>query len=329
MTEDIRKSSFPVLEAAFAGASHDEPSTVPTGSNAGVGAVAGRVLTPVTYLPVPMQQQLLRNQEAIREKPYEEFFQRDLTVPVDWAKALQQGPMPPEQTLTPSIMDINKILDPSFRYPDAGYALLDGPTAYTQARIEMAGVTTDMFKWWFLWHPLEKERYSLWFPQAHIDNYVVDPTRLADASLSYEQRLYGNPNHIEEFIGPSSLKLVLHFTDPVELGFDAAALRRAGIKASASATIRVADTPDTTFMFMLHLARDTDRGMELFSRYWIGAHPEFKRFPGGTDAPALLRTMGMDRHSLETLAYELSVHDMTEFSHLAKILPALHRAFRN
>ena len=296
-------------------------------ASARVGAAAGRELTPVTYYPVSMQRQFFANRAAIRPKSYAGFFQPDLTVPAAWAKALQQGPLPPEQTLSPSVADINQILDPSRRFPDAGYALLEGPCAYSQSRIEMPGVTTDMFKWWFLWHPVEKERYSLWFPHAHIDNYVEDPARLADAARSYEERLYGNPNHVEEFIGPSSLKIIMHFTDPTELGLDAAALRRAQITASASATIRVADAPETTFMFMLHLARDTAGGLELFSRYWIGTHPEFARFPGGSDGPALLKKMGMDGDSLETLAYEMSVHDMTEFNQLAKILPAVYREF--
>ena len=53
-------------------------------------------------------------------------------------------------------------------------------------------------------------------------------------------------------------------------------------------TIRVADAPAITFMFMLHLARDTPAGMELLSHYWIGAHPEFVRFLGGRDTPALM-----------------------------------------
>ncbi len=294
-----------------------------------VGATEGRVLTPVTYYPITMQKQFDLNKKAVHGQPYVDFWNEDLTVPSAWAKALQRGPLSADQTLTPSVEDVNKIFDPSFAFPDAGHALLEGPCAYSQARIEMPGVTTDMFKWWFLWHPVEKERYMLWFPHAHIDNYVVDPERLTDKTLTYEQRLYGNPNHVEEFIGPSSLKIIIHFTDPVELGFRPEVLHNAGITASASGPISVADAPDTTFMFMLHLARDTERGMELFSRYWIGAHPEFKRFQGGADAPALLKTMGMDSGSLEALAYEMSVHDMTEFNQLAVMLPELYRRFRD
>ena len=294
-------------------------------SRIGSGAESG--LVPITYYPIPMQQQYLRNQAEVREGPFEGFWNSDLVVPAVNAKALQHGPMPLEQTLTPSIADFNKLLDPSVHFPDAGYAVLDGPTAYAQSRIEMAGVTVDMFKWWFTWHPMEKQRYMLWFPYAHIDNSVADPTRLADAALSYEQRLYGNPNFVEEFIGPSSLKIVIHFTDPVELGFDRQALRRSGFTASASGTIRLAEAPETTFMLMLHLARDIGRGLELVSRYWIGAHPEFTRFQGGSDAPALLGKMGMDRNAIENLAYEMSVHDMTEFNVLARILPGIHQTF--
>ena len=122
-----------------------ELATTPV-DTARVGAAVGRELTPVTYYPVSMQRQLFANQAAVRAKPYAGFFHPDLTVPAAWAKALQHGPLPPEQTLSPSVADINQILDPSRRFPDAGYALLAGPCAYSQSRIEMPGVTTDMFK---------------------------------------------------------------------------------------------------------------------------------------------------------------------------------------
>ena len=78
---------------------------------------------------------------------------------------------------------------------------------------------------------------------------------------------------------------------------------------------------------MIHLARDTGHGFELLSRYWIGAHREFSRFQGGSDAPALLQKIGMDRAAIETLACEMSVHDMTEFTTLSGILPELYEIF--
>ena len=282
---------------------------------------------PVTYVPISMQKQLAANRRAIGGKSYEPFFLPEIEVPAAAAKALRAGPMPSEQTLTPSIADLARLIDRVPDFPDNGYALLDGPTAYAQSRVVMPDVTTAQFEWWFTWHPIEKERYMLWFPQAHVDNSVVDPARLADTSLCFAERLYNNPNAIDEYIGPTSLKIVIHFAPPETLGLDEASLRRAGFTTSASGTIRVADAPDTTFMLMLHLARDTPAGMELLSRYWIGAHPEFVRFPGGRNGPALLSRMGMDAEAVERLAYEMAVHDMTEFAQLGRILPELFAAF--
>ena len=282
---------------------------------------------PVTYIPVSMQKLCAANHRAVGGKPYERFFLPEIEVPVAGAKLLRSCPMPKEQTLTPSVGDLARLLDHASDFPDHGYALLDGPTAYAQSRVVMPGVTTAKFEWWFTWHPLEKERYMLWFPQAHVDNSVVDPSRLADTSLSFAERLYDNPNAVDEYIGPTSLRIVIHFAPPGSLGLDDGALRRSGFTTSASGTIRVADAPDTTFMFMLHLARDTPEGMELLSRYWIGAHPEFVRFPGGRDTPALLARMGMDADAVERLAYEMAGHDMTEFAHLGRILPEVFAAF--
>jgi 2,4-diacetylphloroglucinol hydrolase len=292
-----------------------------------VGSAYERLLTPITYYPVALQEQFYQNEKSMAGKPYAKFFTHDLEVPVAWAEALQHGAMTREHVLTPSAEDMNKIIDPERRFPDAGYAVLDGPSAYSQSRIEMPGVTTDMFKWWFTWHPQEKERYMLWFPHAHIDNYCEDPKRLANPSLTYEQRLYNNPNHVDEYIGPSSTKIIIHFMEPTEFGIDGALLARGGFKASASGTIRLASDPDTTFMIVLHLARDTDRGLELYSRYWIGPNPRFGRFQGGANAPALFRRMGMSKETIRDLAYEMSVHDMTEFNQLARILPSLHKMF--
>lgn len=285
------------------------------------------VLTPITYFDVRSQKQCATNKKLVAEKPYARFFQDDMQVPLAMAKALQHGQMPRAQTLTPSLADIKTFLSDPRRFPDAGYAVLEGPTAYVQTRHEMPGVTSEMFKWWFLWHPIEKQRYMLWFPYAHVENYVEDPRRLADESLSYEQRLYHNPNTIGEYIGPSTLNAILHFSDPTELGCDATTLKRAGFTASASAWSAPCAAPDITFTLMLHLGREADNGLELFNRYWIGAHPELKRFPGGEKAPSFLKKMGLDQTGIENIAYEMAVHDMTEFSHLASVLPRIYGQF--
>lgn len=79
---------------------------------------------------------------------------------------------------------------------------------------------------------------------------------------------------------------------------------------------------------MLHLGRETPQGMELINRYWIGTHPSWQRFdkfPGTGKSAA--RAMPASSTALEELAYEMAVHDMTEFTTLGRFLPALWRKF--
>ncbi|MDH6269475.1 hypothetical protein M2360_004903 [Rhizobium sp. SG_E_25_P2] len=281
----------------------------------------------VTYLPLQCQKQRIVNEQAVRTTPYADFLDTDLSVPSASAKAIQFGPLDPGEAPTPSAQNLNRLIDPSFKTKDNGYAVLGGQMAYAQSRIVMPGVTTDMFKWWFTWHPVEKERYMLWFPQAHIDTSVADPARLKDTSLSYEKRLFNNPNRIQEWIGPSRLDAIIHFSEPAALGFDAQALAREGFTASASAVCYATPAPDIPFTLMVHIARDTSAGMELFSRYWIGAHADMARFANAEKAPSMLQHIGFNEQVAEMTAYEMSVHDMTEFNHLARILPGIHHAF--
>jgi 2,4-diacetylphloroglucinol hydrolase len=281
----------------------------------------------VTYLSLECQKQRGANEQAVRITPYAPFLDTDLSVPSASAKAIQFGPLDPGEVPSPSAQNLNRLIDPSFKTKDNGYAVLGGQMAYAQSRIVMPGVTTAMFKWWFTWHPVEKERYMLWFPQAHIDTSVADPARLKDTSLSYEKRLFNNPNRIQEWIGPSRLDAIIHFAEPATLGFDAQALAREGFTASASAVCYATPAPDIPFTLMVHIARDTSAGMELFSRYWIGAHADMARFANAEKAPAMLQHIGFNEQVAEMTAYEMSVHDMTEFNHLARILPGIHQAF--
>jgi hypothetical protein len=282
---------------------------------------------PVTYLPVSAQKQFFSNKEAIKGKAYESFFNPKLEVPTADALALQLGPLDKADCLTPSVADLNRLIDPAYKSPKQGYAVLEGSTAYVQNRMVFPGATAEMLRWWFTWHPIERERYMLWFPQAHIENSVKDPARLANKNLSYEDRIYDNPNYVKELVGPAPMELLIRFTDPAKLGFDAGAFKRAGFTANASGIVGPAQATDVINSMMIHIGRDVDGGMELVSRYWIGAHPELRRFAGAEKAAGMMQKVGFNDQVAEMTAYELAVHDMIEFNHLASILPALYERF--
>ena len=284
-------------------------------------------VAPITYYPVSMQKQFASNRDVVAGTPYAPYLTPDLEVPVSWAKALERGPLPQAQTLSPSIADLNRFFDAFAGSPEDGYAVIEGPTAYVQSHTVLPGVTTEMFQWWYIWSSLAKEHFLLWFPYAHIDAFVEDPKRLADQSLSFEERLYHNRSHYEQYVGPALQKVIMEYRDPTQLGLDAAMLKREGITASTSSIASLAAAPDVTTSLILHLARDTEGGMELFSRFWIGGHPEFKRFPGGDRAAAAMAQAGLGQDKMENLAYEMAVHDMTEFAHLTSIVPQLYERF--
>ncbi|BAO65246.1 2,4-diacetylphloroglucinol specific hydrolase PhlG [Pseudomonas protegens Cab57] len=286
-----------------------------------------RNMTPFTYFSLPMQKLFLRNQAAVRNKPYSKYFRSEMRVPLSAVRKIQQGPMALEDTLTPSIEDINRLLEPDFVSEESGYALLPGPMAYVQSRKFFPGCTAQMFKWWFIWHPAESERYTLWFPYAHVSNPCVHHQRLCDESLSFEERLYGNTFCASEYVGDRLMHLHIDFQEPASLGLNTDLYREAKIDGSVSALMSLADHPEVPVSLMVHLFKEVPGGMYLTSRYWVGAHPSMARFPGAEKAASLLKENGFGEAELETLAYEFAVHDMCEFNHLASFLPDLYREF--
>lgn len=282
---------------------------------------------PVTYYPVPMQKRLKEAYDAIAGSEYEPFFESNLTVPEHVALAIQNGPMDPAKATPPSVSGLNALLDGAYDDQECGYCVLDGPTLYVQSRVAFPGSTPEMFKWWFWWHAVDPRRYMLWFPHSHIEATVEDPVRLADPALSYEERVYNNPNFVKEWMGPDYFESTIRFCDPTELGFDAEKYRKAGFEGSASGKLEFPGMPHVTNGMMVHIVRPVEGGMELISRYWVGSHPDLRRFPGADQSAPIFAEVGMDAAKMEMVAYELSVHDMTEWNHLARILPKLYAKF--
>ncbi|HBT4769504.1 DAPG hydrolase family protein [Klebsiella pneumoniae] len=290
--------------------------------------------TMVTYFQVPMQKRVKVNEKLIQSKPYARYFDSNLNVPVQMVRGLEAGPLAKEHILQPTEEGLKALLAELDRFPVSGYALVEeGPCAYAQSRHLFPGVTTKMFEWWFTWHPIESERYFLWFPHAHVHNSVADPKRLADTSLSYGERLYDNPNHITEYIGNMYLDSTIHFNRPESFGVPGDLLKKEGFTFNASGIITPFDDQKSPLVLMIHLGRDTPEGMEMVNRYWIGTHPSWDRFAkfpgGGKKSREVVHKMGLSNEALENLAYEMAVHDMTEFTTLGRFLPQIYEEFSN
>ena len=132
---------------------------------------------------------------------------------------------------------------------------------------------------------------------------------------------------MQDSIAGDMLESTIRFMDPAKIGIDSQQYRAAGFRASASGLLEVPGIPHVTIGMMVHIVRPTAGGMELVSRYYLGTHPALRRFPGADQAGEVLEKGGMTRERMELFAYELSVHDMTEWNNLARILPAVHAEF--
>jgi hypothetical protein len=279
---------------------------------------------PVTYFPVATQRQFQRNRARIQGKPYARYFNGDLWVHRELLPALQ-APMKVSDAL--AVENINALLEPGYHAVENGYCELPDGTAYVASKVPLPGCTGEMYGWWFWWHCIEPERYTLWYPHNHVDVQPLDRTVLTAPGLRHEQRYIGTTHHVGEYIGAEFLKVAIRFVDPRELGLDSSRFAAAGIVGHACARVSVLGT-GVESVTMVHLARQTDTGIEQRSRYWIGHNPRLRTPFGGLSMDRFAVRTGLKRRMAGArVAYEQLLHDQIEFTHLGTFLPELYREF--
>jgi hypothetical protein len=184
-----------------------------------------------------------------------------------------------------------------------------------------------MFQWWFWWHSVEPARYTLWHPYSHVAANPIDRAVLGASGLTHEQRYIGNTHRVTERIGSRLVRISIRFVDPAELGFDTARFAEAGIVAHACAEVSLL-LPEIPVTTMVHLARRTESGFELRSRYWNGHRMGLNLGSLSLPLDGILSTFGVKHRFVgESLAYDQLLHDQIEMTHLASFLPDLYREF--
>jgi hypothetical protein len=278
---------------------------------------------PVTYFPVATQHQFAKNRERVRGKPYQRYFSGDLRLREDVLPALR-APMDRGDVLTPA--DINALLDPGYHRVENGFCELADGGAYVASRVAFPSCTGEMYQWWFWWHAVEPERYTLWYPYNHVSVRPRDTERLTRSGLTHGQRYVGTTHDVVEFIGPDLMSIAIRFVEPSEIGLDTSRFAAAGIVGHACARVSIRPL-GIEAVTMVHLARETSDGFEQRSRYWIG-HDARVRALGGLPVDRVGAALGIKRRLAgERVAYEQLLHDQIEFTHLATFLAEIHREF--
>ncbi|WP_329153382.1 hypothetical protein OIU91_36045 [Streptomyces sp. NBC_01456] len=258
----------------------------------------------MTYHPVPTQDLFRYNAERIKDKPYAKYFNGDLWLHGEALPFLKER-MSPSAMLSSAPADLNKLLEPGYLEGETGFGLTEAGHPYVASLTHFPGCTPEMFTWWFWWHSVEPERYSLWYPYNHLQSGPRDRDKLTRPGLTDAERYIGSRHEIIEYIGPHRAELWVEFVDPAELGMDTGRFAESGYRAHACGHIQNG--------CMIHLVRDTAEGFELRSRYI------FDQGPAPADDAARNGALG--------LAYELVLHDQIEFTHLSTFLADIYGEF--
>lgn len=259
--------------------------------------------------------------DAEKSNPISKFYSPELApLNQELLDILAKGPIDPKNTITPQ--EVKTLLTPGYVEGETGYGNLENGAGYVAVNNKFPGVTLDMIKWWFAWHPLESLRYKIWDPYCHPYAAIadVDRAKIKDPSIPIEDKISGVVHFVVEDIGAGMQDIVIHFLTVEELGFTKEELAAADayvIGGYALVENRVGEKGKTP-VIMLHYFRETEGGIESRTRFWMGyrivkGNPVYL-LPEGLTVPA-------------EVPLGLAMHNVEEYSNLAALLPKVYAEY--
>lgn len=212
-------------------------------------------------------------------------------------------------TLT-AFEDKNLILKDSAMQSEVGYGKFSDGSYLVSMICPMPGITPDMIRWWFWWHPQKSERYRAWFPGEHFSVSFDKKDRDyfgADAVPAFRN----HSQYPKERIGGMSLPLRIDFTQPDEFGFSKETMQNNAIPLIICGHVGALKGL-VWHTEMAHIFKQTDDGLMLISRFWIGE--KLKN-------PLLRKFILTDK-----TAKGMAEHCCVEYRNLAEILPELYKS---
>lgn len=204
----------------------------------------------------------------------------------------------------------NDILTDAGLQGEIGFKETGSGTYLVSMVCPMPGITPEMIKWWFWWHPQANERYQVWFPGAHFG-----------ISYSKKQRKYfeqancpdfqNNTQYPLENIGGTKLPLRIDFVTPEAFGFSRQLMREQDIPLIVCGHVGAFNNL-VRHTEMAHIFKQTENGLVLISRFWLGK----------TIKNAFLRK----RIITEDMARGMAEHCCVEYRNLCEILPTLYNS---
>lgn len=251
--------------------------------------------------------------EEQRKFSYAKYYDCELAiVPEEKLKCLDT-PIAESDVL--KIEDRNQLFEPGYLAKETGYCVLADGTGYIANLTPMPGVTVEMFDWWFAWHGLGELRYTIWDPEEHYSAYSVNLAQGKCPKLSLKEKYWGTTHIIKEDVGTGADDLFASFKRPIYMGFEEDKIGTSMCGTIVTANAGLLKAQKASAEVMCHFVRETEDGIELRSRFWLGWHiidgKPVKLLPDGEKTP------------LEK-ARSLLAHNMVEFQNLSVLLPKIY-----
>lgn len=248
--------------------------------------------------------------EQEKKKSYAKFF--DMPYPEVAAETLALMKEPMDPALALPIQQRNDLLKPGYLEREAGYCVMPDGSGYVASYVKMPGVTLEMLEWWFAWHGMESLRYKIWDPNDHYEAHVSRRhlKQRLDSSLNDREKNWNTSDFVLENVGEGTLPLRISFRSPESFGFDRKEFESRKVTAiCAHSGPPDWDIPRTTFV---HFGRETEDGIELRTRFWMGYMIVNKKAVRTDFELDLRRVAGLAQHSPK------------EYTRLAAMLPQLY-----
>lgn len=224
-------------------------------------------------------------------------------IPSEIANALETN-----RITATAFKDKNQILSDKFLHQEAGYRRLEDGNYLVSMYCPMPGITADMIKWWFWWHPQESQRYQVWYPGEHDSiSYQKKDQEYFCAKVCPDFR--PNSQYPVERIGKMRMPLRIDFVEPESFGFSERQMRENNISLIICGHV-AAYKGLIKHTEMAHIFKQTDDGLFMISRFWIGQ----------TLKNPLLREFVLT----DDTAKGMAEHCCVEYRNLAEILPELY-----
>lgn len=240
-----------------------------------------------------------------KEKEMKELMKRPLPqITCEISKEIERGNI----TLT-EFENKNSILYSEKLWEEAGYKKFPDGSYLVSMTCPMPGVTPEMISWWFWWHAKKSQRYRVWYPGEH---FAVSyfPKDRAYFAADKQPPFKANTHLPIERIGKIVMPLRIDFCCAEDFGFSEKLMKENGVPLVVCGHVGAVGGI-VMHTEMAHIFKQTDEGLLLISRFWLGK----------TLKNPLLRKAILTDETAKGMAE----HCFAEYRSLAAILPDLYK----